>query len=167
MSLPRRGTVDHLLVRSYPLALALVVVVSCGGQTVGAPSDAGREETGAATDAPVHESGAGDGTVSDGPQDSGTPDQASPMDASDAALPAVGTPACEDVPCILCADGYYHCHSLLFTPCVAGISTTMNCVSDAVPSTGCLTCSSTGVGSVWECADGGWDVLLNEYACTP
>jgi hypothetical protein len=52
---------------------------------------------------------------------------------------------------------------------MTGISLTQNCVSDDIPNTGCLTCSSDGGGSVWQCAsDGGW-VLgdINEYACTP
>jgi hypothetical protein len=119
-------------------------------------------------DGSIQDSFAGDSAVLDGPKDSGAPDHSTTMDASDAALPAVGTPACEDVPCILCADGYYHCHALIYTACMAGISTTMNCVNDAIPSTGCLTCSSDGGGSVWECAsDGGWDVQFNEYLCTP
>jgi hypothetical protein len=138
--------------RSY--SLALIVLVSCGGQTSGASSDAGREETGPATDGSMQDSLAGDSAVSDGAQDGGT-------------LPAVGTPACEDVPCILCADGYYHCHTLIYSACMAGISTVMNCVNDTIPSTGCLTCSGDGGGSVWECDDGGWDVQFNEYECTP
>ena len=146
-----------------PYALAFMVLASCGGQTSVAPSGGGREDSGAATDGPVQDTFAEDSA----PQDSGTPDHASTLDASDAALPAVGTPACEDVPCILCADGYYHCHSLIYTPCMAGISTTMNCANDAIPSTGCLTCSSDGGGSVWECGDSGWNVQFNTYWCTP
>jgi hypothetical protein len=159
------GSPDRLPVRSYPIAL--VVIVSCGGQTSGVSSDAGREETGSVTDGSVQDSVAGNGTVADGSQDSGTPDHANTPDASDATLPAVGTPACENLPCILCADGYYHCHSLIYTPCMADVSMTMNCVNDAIPTTGCLTCSNDGGGSVWECGDGGWNVQFNEFECTP
>jgi|HubBroStandDraft_2_1064218.scaffolds.fasta_scaffold41550_1 hypothetical protein len=82
-----------------------------------------------------------------------------------ASAPAAGTPACEDEPCILCADGYYHCHSTVYPPCMAGISTSMNCANEAIPSYGCFVCGSDGTGNLWQCTDSGWS--LGEYACTP
>lgn len=91
-------------------------------------------------------------------------DTAVPSD-SEGGAPAVGSPGCEAVPCILCADGNYHCHSSVFPPCSAGVSTSTNCTSYNLPSYGCFYCPNDGNGSLFQCMDGGWD--LSPFDCTP
>jgi hypothetical protein len=57
---------------------------------------------------------------------------------------------------------------MVIAPCMASISTTQSCISDDIPSTGCLTCSSDGGGTTWGCGgDGGWQVSVNTFECTP
>jgi hypothetical protein len=90
---------------------------------------------------------------------------AASSDASSA--PAVGSPACEDEPCVLCADGYYHCHSSVYPPCPADISVNTKCSGSGADNLGCITCSSTADGGLWQCraSSGKWNVTA--YACTP
>jgi hypothetical protein len=154
------------------VVLSLALLLGCGGQTNGAsdaaspshdaestvdaPSDIGPSDTSTVTEA---------STVSDASADAASRDAQADAPGDAAMLPEVGSPACEDVPCVLCADGNYHCHTQVYPPCMAGISTSMNCESDGIPY-GCFMCASDGGGDLWECvADGGWD--LSSYECTP
>jgi hypothetical protein len=170
--------------RLFPLAL--VATVACGGQTAGAARDAGNSVEDAGADAAdggaLSDGSIADGTLRDSSGEGGAVVDSAVQDAHvpadsfvevpddtgvpDAWLPAVGTPGCEDLPCVLCADGYYHCHAQVYSPCPAGINTSMNCLDDAIPSTGCFACGSNGSGNVLQCeSGGGWN--LTPYTCTP
>jgi hypothetical protein len=95
-------------------------------------------------------------------------DAASDSSSRDVALrPEVGSPACEDEPCVLCSDGDYHCHASVYPPCPAGVSQNTNCVGSGVGSVGCFVCDSDGKGDVWRCtaSDGNWTLV--PYDCTP
>jgi hypothetical protein len=94
---------------------------------------------------------------------------APPDDDADA-LPAVGSPACQDHGCVFCADGYYHCQpGLVFPPCQAGLSPTASCTESEVPSEGCFWCPGTGQpageGWLWECTGSSWSLTI--FGCTP
>jgi hypothetical protein len=163
----------------------LLAIASCGGATV-APSDAGpgsdvtsgADSTGGSSGSSSgsvggHEDGGSedgsmgtpeDGAVTDAPP--GPPDVTTTAPDDAGSPPAAGSPACVDVPCVICADGYYHCHSLVFPPCPAGLSTSTSCSGDNIPTYGCFWCPSEGNGWLWQCGDGGGWILTN-FACTP
>jgi hypothetical protein len=88
----------------------------------------------------------------------------SPGDGLDAA-PPVGSPACDDEPCILCNDGNYHCHTSVYPQCQIGITTSRSCMMYNLPSYGCFTCSAEGTGYLWQCTAETW--ALTSFACTP
>lgn len=169
----------------FGLAMGLVLAMGCGGKVaeLGASGDAGSADSsggsseessggrsagssgGSSGDSfGASSTGGGNSTGSSGGSSGGISGSSS-GGLTATSPPAVGTPACEDVPCILCGDGYYHCHSSVYPPCMSGISMTMNCANDAIPSYGCFVCGSNGKGNVWQCTDGTWD--LNSYDCTP
>jgi hypothetical protein len=118
----------------------------------------GSINNGGITDSSITESGINDsGSIItyDGP----------PSEEADAA-PPVGSPACEDQPCVLCGDGYYHCiGGTVYSHCPTGLSTGQSCTAYNIPSYGCFTCGADGKGYLWQCASGAWD--LSQYACTP
>jgi hypothetical protein len=177
----------------WTLALVVVAFVgipSCGGRTGGAagsPADSGSPMDGGYTvDAGIidhpdagdsadvsdatADSGAGASPADSGMADSSVTDSGiltydgPPTEGADAA-PPVGSPACEDQPCVLCSDGYYHCHQSVYPQCPIGVSTGQNCAAYNIPSYGCFTCGADGDGYLWQCASGAWD--LGSFACTP
>lgn len=159
-----------------PRALVLVALASCGGQVAPRPGDAVNPTGDASVTDGTFEDGTGGGVAArDGAVEEAGATDVSVLDSfvqvldtslPDTGLPAVGTPACQDVPCVLCADGYYHCHSEVYTPCAPGIDTSMSCLADGIPGTGCFACDANGSGNLWQCeTDGGWS--LSPYGCTP
>ena len=116
---------------------------------------------GAPIDAGVADTFVADGNVTDASSlvDTGTNEAAPP--------PPVGTPECQDQPCILCSDGYYHCiGGSVYSPCPANLDAGASCTGTGVSHIGCFSCASNGQGDLWQClSDGGWNITA--YDCTP
>lgn len=66
-------------------------------------------------------------------------------------------------------DGYYHCRGAagaVYPPCPGGISSNSDCTPYGIPSYGCFSCPSNGIGDLWGCMpDGSWNLTL--FDCTP
>jgi hypothetical protein len=166
--------------------VAFEAIASCGGRTnARAAADSGSAvdggytvDAGTADSAHVADASASadvavgdaDSALGEASTDSGITDtgiityDGPPPEGADAA-PPVGSPACEDQPCILCSDGYYHCHATVYPQCPIGISTGQTCTAYSIPSYGCFTCFADGTGYQWQCTSAGWS--LSQYTCTP
>ena len=165
----------------------LLMLAACGGLTV-APNDAGSggSDGSGASDGSVGSFGSSSGAASEdgsvprhddgavmmeaqatSDTSTGLPDVTTTAPEDAGPPPAVGSPACEDVPCVLCADDYYHCHASVYAPCPPGLHTGTNCLGSEIPTEGCFSCASDGHGWLWQCtvADGGWN--LTSFDCTP
>lgn len=173
-----------LIPPSGSLLIAFAGLAACGGHTAAAGAqgrDGGVVGEAATDDAQVHDAGLAEATVQ---ADAGSAEDgggggaadvgvapfadATTAEAPDAASgPQAGSPACEDGPCILCSDGYYHCHSFVFSPCPGGISASTDCVGYGIPSYGCFSCPSGGSGDLWQCTTGDGQWSLTAFDCTP
>jgi hypothetical protein len=160
----------HLPSMNRDLAV-LVGIAACGGQ-IAASTDVGSSGADATSETVGSGGSSGEWGVAPATARAVQSTQAPPMSSPptppvDAASgPKVGTPACQDVPCVLCDDGNYHCHSAVFPVCPGGISANSDCTPYDIPSYGCFSCPSDGNGNLWQCMrDGKWRLSL--FFCSP